>query len=135
MTEPTDNLEVLLDGECAVCRSSQRFCESRDSNHRLRFQDFRVAAETDLPLDSAAHETSMWAREGDGTLFEGFAAWRRIMAELPGWRWLAALTGLPPALWIGPTIYRLVARFRFGLLSGRPRPSRRRDANDLDTVI
>ena len=118
MTEPINNLEIWLDGECAVCRSSRKFCETRDSDGRLRFQDFRVTADGELPLDRNTHEESMWVRDGNGTLLEGFAAWRRIMAELPGWRWLATLSGLPPARWIGPTIYRLVARFRFGLRSG-----------------
>ena len=117
MTEPIDDLEVWLDGECAMCRSSQRFCEKRDPNGRLRFQDFRVAADADLPLNRVAHETSMWVRDSNGTLLEGFAAWRRIMAELPGCRWLAALSGIAPIRWFGPTLYRLVARFRFGLRS------------------
>ncbi len=66
-------------------------------------------------MEREAHEASMWVRDSEGTLFEGFAAWRRIVAELPGWKWLATLTGLPPASWIGPTLYRLVARFRFVL--------------------
>ena len=117
MTEPMDNLEVWMDGECGMCRSSQRFCEKRDPDGRLRFQDFRVASDADLPLDRNAHETSMWVRDNDGTLLEGFAAWRRIMAELPRWRWLATLSGTAPIRWIGPTLYRLVARFRFVLRS------------------
>lgn len=114
---PMDTLEVWMDGECPVCRSSQRFCEKRDSDGRLRFQDFRATADADLPLDRVAHETSMWVRDGNGTLLEGFAAWRRIMAELPRWRWLAVLSGFAPIRWIGPTLYRLVAKFRFGLRS------------------
>jgi predicted DCC family thiol-disulfide oxidoreductase YuxK len=117
MTEPNDNLEVWMDGECVVCRSSQQFCEKRDPEGRLRFHDFRVAADADLPLDRVAHETSMWVRDGNGTLIEGFAAWRRIMAELPRWRWLAALSGIAPIRWIGPSLYRLVAKFRFGVHS------------------
>jgi predicted DCC family thiol-disulfide oxidoreductase YuxK len=117
MTEPIDKLEVWTDGDCVVCRSSRQFCEKQDPEGRLRFQDFRVAADADLPLDRAAHETSMWVRDGDGKLMEGFAAWRRIMAELPRWRWLAALSGVAPIRWIGPTLYRLVAKFRFGLRS------------------
>ena len=80
--------------------------------------DFRSIANDRLPVDRQAHEASMWVRDGNGRMLEGFDAWRRIMAELPGWRWLAALSGLPPFRWLGPGLYRLVARSRFLLPSG-----------------
>jgi len=54
----------------------------------------------------------MWVRDPSGRLNRGFAAWRRILAELPGWRWLALLSGAPPMRWLGPPIYALVARWR-----------------------
>jgi predicted DCC family thiol-disulfide oxidoreductase YuxK len=54
----------------------------------------------------------MWVRDPSGRLNRGFAAWRRILAELPGWRWLALLSGAPPMRWLGPSIYALVARWR-----------------------
>jgi len=57
----------------------------------------------------------MWIRDREGTLLEGFAAWRRIMAEIPGWRWLAGLTSLPPFNLIGPPLYGLIAAHRHRL--------------------
>ena len=105
-------LEVFMDGACGLCRSSQRWCEARDREGHVRFIDFRTTDDGALPLPRSSHETSMWVRDDDGSLLEGFAAWRRIMAELPGWRWLARIASLPPFTLIGPPFYRLVAANR-----------------------
>ena len=113
----SEGLEVWMDGACPICRRSQRWCEDRDPNRNIRFIDFRSSANRDLPVQRDQHETSMWAQDENGTLFEGFAAWRRILAEIPRWRWLAFLATIPPASWVGPSLYRLVAKLRFGLSS------------------
>lgn len=104
-----------MDGECAICRRSQAWCELRDHESRVLFRDFRCADDTELPVKRRSHEASMWVRTGAGTLHEGFAAWRLIMGELPRWRWLAWVTGLPPLRWLGQPVYRLVARLRYRL--------------------
>ena len=108
----TPPLDVWMDGDCTLCQASQKWCEHRDSVGRVRFIDFRATSRDDLPLSRDAHETSMWVRDHDGTLLEGFDAWRRIMAELPGWRWVARAASLPPFNLIGPPIYRLIAAHR-----------------------
>jgi len=105
-------LEVWMDGSCQLCRLSQTWCEVRDHEDRVAFRDFRTTDDLDLPVERAAHEESMWVRTGDGTLHRGFAGWRLIMREIPRWRWLGWVAGLPPLRWIGPGIYRLVARLR-----------------------
>jgi predicted DCC family thiol-disulfide oxidoreductase YuxK len=116
-TGETPPLGVWMDGNCGLCQTSQEWCELRDRDGRIRFIDFRDTDEDDLPLTSTDHETSMWVRDNDGTLLEGFAAWRRIMDELPGWRWMGRLASLPPLSLIGPTLYRLVAAHRHRLPS------------------
>lgn len=105
-------LVVWMDGNCSVCRASQTWCEVRDEGDLMCFRDFRAADENTLPLSREDHEASMWVRDGDGRLHRGFAAWRLIMATLPGWRWLATLTGLPPFRWLGEPCYRLIANNR-----------------------
>ena len=114
-TENPQQLEVWMDGGCRLCRRSQTWCEQRDRDERVIFRDFRDTDDVDLPVTRKAHEQSMWVRSGDGELHRGFAAWRLVMNELPGWRWLARISGLPPFKWFGPTIYRLVARYRSSL--------------------
>ena len=121
MGAPNDDmqpLDVWMDGNCSLCQRSKAWCETRDRNGRVRFIDFRTASGDELPLTQEEHQTSMWIRDRDGALLKGFAAWQRIMAEIPGWGWLAWLTSLPPFTLIGPPLYRLVAthrhRFRRG---------------------
>jgi predicted DCC family thiol-disulfide oxidoreductase YuxK len=111
----SQTLEVWMDGECGVCRASQAWCELRDTDGRMQFRDFRTADAEQLPVSRDEHESSMWVRGADGRMLRGFEAWRLIMASLPGWRWLAMLTGLPPLRWLGEPLYRLVARNRHRL--------------------
>ncbi len=106
------SLEVWYDGQCPLCRASRDWCMARDPEARLVFRDLTTAAEAELPVLRAAAEASMWVRGADGTLAGGFEGWRRIMAELPGWRWLARLTGVAPIRWLAPPVYRLIARAR-----------------------
>ncbi len=108
-------LDVWIDGDCRVCQLSQRWCERRDPNGRVQFRNFRSVDDADLPVTRKDLEETMWVRDGDGRLLAGFEAWRRIMAELPGWRWLAWVSALPPVSWVGPALYRLVARNRHRL--------------------
>lgn len=48
----------------------------------------------------------------DGTVATGFDAWRRILRELPGWRWLARFSALPGITQLGAAVYSVVARNR-----------------------
>ncbi len=105
-------LEVWIDGDCRLCQRSKAWCEHRDRNARIRFSDFRSAAESDLPVRRTDHEASVWVRNGSGELLEGFAAWQCIVAELPGWRWLATTASIPPLSRVGPPLYRLIAKLR-----------------------
>lgn len=115
MDTPTDDrqiLDVWMDGSCSLCQRSRAWCENRDRDGRVRFIDFRTANQNQLPVTHEEHQTSMWVRDPDGTLLDGYEGWRRIMAEIPGWRWLARLASLPPFTLIGPPVYRLVATHR-----------------------
>jgi predicted DCC family thiol-disulfide oxidoreductase YuxK len=111
-------LEVWMDGDCVLCRKSKAWCELRDPNGKLRFVDFRGRDENELPLALENHQKSMWVRESDGTLSEGFAAWRRILTQIPGWGWLARLTSVPPFSLIGALLYRTIAANRHRLRGG-----------------
>jgi predicted DCC family thiol-disulfide oxidoreductase YuxK len=115
-------LEVWYDGQCPLCRASRDWCATRDPEGRLEFRDVRAVAETELPVSRADAEASMWVRDADGALAAGFAGWRRILAELPRWRWLARVSGAAPLRWLGPPAYRLIARAR-RLLPGYGRPA------------
>jgi len=117
-------LNVWMDGDCRICQRSQRWFERRDPNGRVQFHDFRVLDDPNIPVARRDLEESMWVRDADGLLLSGFAAWQRVMAELPGWRWLAGLTVLPPVSWVGPSVYRLIARNRHRLPAAITTPER-----------
>jgi predicted DCC family thiol-disulfide oxidoreductase YuxK len=57
----------------------------------------------------------MWVRTAEGELLAGFEGWLRLLSVLPRWRWLARISRVPPLRWLGPPIYRLIARFRHRL--------------------
>ena len=111
-TDSQRRLDVWMDGSCSLCQGSRAWCETRDRDGRVRFIDFRATSGNELPLTPEDHQSTMWVRDSDGVLLDGFAAWRRIMAEIPGWRWVARLASLPPLNLIGPPLYRLIASNR-----------------------
>ena len=113
--EDGHKLEIWMDGECRICQASQAWCELRDPQQSFEFRDFRSADEDELPVDREDHEASMWVRDSDGGLYDGYAAWQKIMAEIPRWRWIARLVSLPPLKFFGPPLYRWIAanRHRF----------------------
>jgi predicted DCC family thiol-disulfide oxidoreductase YuxK len=114
-TDGAGALEVWIDGDCGLCQRSRSWCELRDNGDRVRFKDFRSTADSELPVARGDLEASMWVRDPSGRLFDGFAAWRMIMNELPGWRWLARLASTPPLMWLGPPLYRVIAKNRHRL--------------------
>lgn len=118
-------LEVWYDGACPICRRSRAWCERRDRDGRFVFRDFRSAEDDQLPTARERHEATMMVSTPSGGTIEGFSAWRRILAALPGWSWLARLSALPPLRWIGALGYRLLARWRNVLAMPLPREPER----------
>jgi predicted DCC family thiol-disulfide oxidoreductase YuxK len=103
---------VFYDGACELCAATRAWAADRDVAGRLRFVDFRDASVGTLPVARAQLERGMWVRRGDGTLCSGFDGTCAVLAELPRWRWLAAVVGAPPLRWVGVLVYRIVARHR-----------------------
>lgn len=113
--ESTVTIDVWYDGECELCRRSKRWSERRDRAGRVRFRDLRTEPEAARPRPLADLERTMWVCEPGAEPRAGFDGWRRILAELPGWRWLARLTAIPPLPAIGRRLYDLIARNRHRL--------------------
>lgn len=116
-----EQLQVWFDGNCSVCQRSREWCEARDTHQRLWFMDFRAATADQLPVPQQDLESSMWVRDTDGELIAGFEGWRRIVLEMPRWRWLSHVAGIVPIRFAGRLVYSLLARFRH-LLPARPNP-------------
>jgi len=116
MEEPlSPALEIWIDGDCAVCRRSERWCSVRDQHQRLNFVDFHTHVDDDPPGSHEAMLETVHVRLADGTISTGFEAWRRILYELDGWRWLAQASGLPGIRHLGRVIYSILAQNRHRL--------------------
>ena len=116
MEEPlSPTLEIWIDGDCAVCRRSEQWCSARDPHRRLNFVDFRAPSDDDPPGSRETMAQVVHVRLRDGTVRTGFEAWRQILFELDGWRWLARVSGLPGIKHLGPVIYSILAKNRHRL--------------------
>ncbi len=106
-------IEVFFDGECRLCRASRDWAERRDPDGRLAFRDLNdPVAAASLPVPHENLREEMWVRLPGGTLASGFSGWLAVLRVLPRWRLVAAIIALPPLRWVGPIIYRIVARHR-----------------------
>ena len=115
-------LDIYFDGGCAFCRWWRARLEPWDRNSRLQFVDFNdpnAASAAPFSLNELAQE--MHLRAPDGAWSAGFPAWVRILHELPRLAWLGWFLAKPPLRWIGPGLYRWIARHRT-LLPGAPPP-------------
>ncbi len=112
-------LEIWIDGDCEVCRRSEKWCSARDERRRLRFIDLHATDSVDPPGSPEAMIRAVHVRDADGTVRTGFDAWRRILAELDGWRWLAWAAGLPGCRHLGGFAYSLAARNRHRIGVGK----------------
>jgi predicted DCC family thiol-disulfide oxidoreductase YuxK len=111
--ERREAIEVFYDGECRLCTASRQWAESRDSERRLAFKDVNdPAVAKNIPVVAERLREAIWVRLPEGKLESGFYGWLEVLRALPGWGLVARLIGLPPLRWIGPPVYRVVARHR-----------------------
>ena len=117
MSESDSNrLVVYTDGSCPFCLWSRRKVEAYDRNHFVEFRNYNdpaVARET--PYADSALAAEMHVLAPGERWFGGFLAWLEILKVLARWRWLGKLLGYVPFRWIGPPLYRGIARNRYGL--------------------
>ena len=110
-----DRIEVFYDGTCPLCRASRRWAEGRDSDRRLVFRDLEEPAAAGCAPGPPGG--AIWVRLPGGGTASGFAGWLAVLRALPRWCFLAPVLRLPPLRWLGPPVYRLVARHRHALVS------------------
>jgi len=101
---------VLYNGSCPICSREVAHYRSRAerTGASLRFADITDPG-TDrhgLSVDAAARQLHV---AQDGHLTGGLEAFRQLWSRLPGYRWLARLTGLPGIRPFADWIYRRIA--------------------------
>lgn len=99
-------LEVIYNDECPVCRAEVdgHAARARAGGLPVRFTPIGSAdlAAHGLTADDAARR--LHAVRG-GRLLSGLEANRAMWAAMPGWRWLARLTGLRPVRPVAAALY------------------------------
>lgn len=104
----TDETRVLYNETCPVCRFEIDTYRRRAVAQGLpiRFDPLDHAADWGLTPDQAARELHVWQ---DGRVLSGLQAFRALWAALPGWRWLARVTGWPVVRPVADGLYRGIA--------------------------
>ena len=102
-------LTVYYDGACPLCAAEIAHYRKQKGAERLCFRD--VAEEAAGPpapdLTQAQAMARFHARDSDGLLLSGAAAFAAVWGLLPRWRWAARLAALPGALAVLEAGYRL----------------------------
>jgi predicted DCC family thiol-disulfide oxidoreductase YuxK len=112
-TPPSPPLTVLYDGACPLCRREIGVYRGLPSSTPLCFAD---VSDTALPLPPGTTREQLLARfhvrRGDGRLLSGAQAFLALWGQLPGWRWLARVGGVPGGAWAMERVYRVFLRAR-----------------------
>lgn len=104
----SDETRVLYNETCPVCRFEIGVYRRRAVAEGLpiRFDPLDRASDWSLTPDQAARELHVWQ---DGRVHSGLEAFRVLWSALPGWRWLARVTGLPLIRPLTDRLYRGIA--------------------------
>lgn len=100
--------KVLHNDTCPIC-SREVAAYARQAERAgvaLEIDGLDAAPAWGLDRDDAARTFRV---QQDGRIVEGLDAFRLLWVRLPGWRWLAWLTGLPGIHWLADRGYRHVA--------------------------
>ena len=108
-------LTVWYDGACPLCATEIALMRRLDARGTIDFVDV-AAPDAICPLDRAALLARFHAREADGPILSGAAAFAAMWRAVPLLRPLGLVAEFPPALWLLERAYRLFLRARPGLV-------------------
>ncbi len=100
--------QVYFDGGCPVCSREIAFYRARPGADGLVWVDVNASDPQALGpgLTPQAAMARIHVRRPDGTLVSGAAAFGVMWRELPGFRWLGRLLGVPPFGALAEWLYR-----------------------------
>ena len=104
---------VLYDGVCVLCSGWFRFVADRDAERRFVFTAIQSATGRSLAqhlgIDPDDPDTN--AVLLDGKVYTRSDSALAVLANLPGWRWMAVFRAAPPP--VRDCFYRIIARNRY----------------------
>jgi predicted DCC family thiol-disulfide oxidoreductase YuxK len=128
MSKPADHrtrVTVWFDGDCPLCLREIALMRRLDRRGAIAFVN--VAGDGSCPIDRAELLARFHAREADGPMVSGAAAFAALWRAIPVLAPFGHLARLPPLLWILERTYRGFLRLRPRLqalvrrLDARPR--------------
>lgn len=112
-------LNAIYDGQCVICNTTKRLVKVLDWFNRVDFLDLHqhaIVAQRFPFIDQQAAMGEIHVVDDENRVFAGFAGTRRLARALPlAWP-LYILLRLPIiGNWIGPAVYRFIARHRYAI--------------------
>ena len=104
-------LTVWFDGACPLCLREIALMRRLDRQGAIDFIDIGAEGAA-CPIDPALLLKRFHARETDGPLLDGAAAFAAMWRAIPLLRPLGLLARLPPVLWVLEGAYRAFLRLR-----------------------
>lgn len=141
MTQRTPAHVMIYDGACPICtQAAQWFAKraTRESVELLPCQDVSRSRRFPLITRQACME-AIYLVTPEGEVLAGARALGRLLALVPGWRWLGWFVSLPGVSRLAPYGYRWVAKRRYRLSAflgaGCPHGSERQSSNQSNHDI
>ena len=104
-------LTVWFDGACPLCLREIALMRRLDRRGAIDFVDIGTEGAA-CPIDPALLLKRFHAREADGLLLDGAAAFAAMWRAIPLLRPLGHAARLPPLLWLLERAYRAFLRIR-----------------------
>jgi 3-demethoxyubiquinol 3-hydroxylase len=111
-TATCDGLTVMFDGACPLCRREIAVYRSLKPLEPVQWLDVSDTVMQIAPEERARFMARFHARQKDGSLLSGAAAFVALWLAMPGWRWLGRLGSLPGMTPVLELIYRGFLRVR-----------------------
>lgn len=112
-------LTAIYDGRCVICNTTRRIVTALDWFKRVEWLDLHQRAEVERrfpAVDFAASMGEIHVVDGWQRVYPGFYGTRRMLRELPLGLPLWALLHVPGVGdWLGPRLYRFIARHRYAI--------------------
>jgi predicted DCC family thiol-disulfide oxidoreductase YuxK len=114
------NLKVLYDGQCLFCQKAISAVKSLDWLRMIEAADVFSLSDEDiqklgLTIDRKTLREEIHALTPRGKVSKGFFAFRHIAKYIPLTWFLLPLFWFPGSSWLGPKIYRRIARNRYNI--------------------
>jgi predicted DCC family thiol-disulfide oxidoreductase YuxK len=112
-------LTAVYDGNCVICNTTRRIIRALDWFKRVEFLDLHDHAEVTArypSLDQSALMGEIHVIDRGGRVFPGFLGTRRMLRAVPlGWPLWLLLHVPGVGNWLGPALYRFIARHRYAI--------------------